>query len=402
MRRLPVSRLLALLASMAILVMAGCSKPASTPPAATESATPSAASSSQETEAPKVEPVKVGIIQPLTGSVSLDGTSFVNGARLAADQINAAGGIQLDLKVEDGQCKPDISASAAEKLINDDKVAVLIGAFCSGATAGVIPVSEENQVPLVSGVSSSPQLTAERHDWFFRIPPTESMLAAAAAPFLTGELDVNNVAFLAVNDDWGRGTLKAQEELLKSNGINIVTTEFFSHGETNFTPFLTKIQGMNPDAVFFVAETQDASLAIQQYDQMGLTYEKLGVGAMAGAKFIELTGKAAEGIIAIVPYAFTLDTAANKEFVAAYEKTYGAKPDKYAVAGFDTMTVVAEAIKQAGGGDAMAIRDALEMTEVPVIQGTVKFNEMHQAFTRAMITRNDGGVPMVLKAADTK
>ncbi len=102
------------------------------------------------------ETVKLGLIQPLTGSVAYNGTTDVNGSKLAADEINARGGVlgkKLELVIEDGQCRPANSVNAAEKLIQRDKVAALSGAFCSSATLAVMPVAENYKLPLLTGVA---------------------------------------------------------------------------------------------------------------------------------------------------------------------------------------------------------------------------------------------------------
>ena len=117
--------------------------------------------------------ISIGVISPVTGPVALDGESFRHGAELATKEINAAGGVlgsQLALIVEDGECKPNVSASAAEKLMVRDSVPVLVGAHCSPATAAVIPLAERQKVPLITGISSAPSLTATRREWFFRLP----------------------------------------------------------------------------------------------------------------------------------------------------------------------------------------------------------------------------------------
>src|SRR3954447_304678 len=96
------------------------------------------------------ETIKIGVIQPLTGSVAYNGTTDVNGIKLALSEINAKGGVlgkQVELVIEDGQCKPANSVNAAEKLVQRDKVVGLIGAFCSSATAAIMPVAEGNKVP---------------------------------------------------------------------------------------------------------------------------------------------------------------------------------------------------------------------------------------------------------------
>src|SRR5580658_7517308 len=95
------------------------------------------------------ETVKIGVIQPLTGSVAYNGTTDVNGIKLALGEINARGGVlgkKVEIVVEDGQCKPADTVNAAEKLTQRDKVVALIGAFCSSATAAIMPVAQSNKI----------------------------------------------------------------------------------------------------------------------------------------------------------------------------------------------------------------------------------------------------------------
>ena len=178
--------------------------------------------------------ISIGVISPVTGPVALDGESFRDGAELAVKEINAAGGVlgaQLALVVEDGECKPNVSASAAEKLMVRDLVPVLVGAHCSPATAAVIPLAERQKVPFVTGISSAPSLTATRHEWFFRLPPTEAMTANAAVPYYVEKLGFKSIAFLALNDEWGRQAAEANAKLLAQKGVKIVSTDYFLPGE---------------------------------------------------------------------------------------------------------------------------------------------------------------------------
>ena len=156
--------------------------------------------------------IKIGVIKPQTGPLAFDGTTDIKGAQLAAKEINAKGGVlgkKLELVIEDGQCKPAESVGAAEKLIFRDKVSALMGAFCSGATLAVMPVAQKNKIPLVTGVSSNPKLTELGNEWFFRNAETEALTAQAFARVLAKDMKLNNAFFLAVNDDWGRGTVEA-------------------------------------------------------------------------------------------------------------------------------------------------------------------------------------------------
>ena len=207
--------------------------------------------------------VNIGVISPVTGPVALDGESFRHGAELAAKEVNAAGGIlgsQLMLIVEDGECKPNVSASAAEKLMVRDSVPALVGAHCSPATAAVIPLAERQKVPFVTGISSAPSLTAKRNEWFFRLPPTEAMTANAAVPYYVEKLGLKSVSFLALNDEWGRQAAEANSKLLEQKGVKVLSTDYFLPGESEFGATLTKIKAANPDAIFVASNTREAIL----------------------------------------------------------------------------------------------------------------------------------------------
>src|SRR3954471_7223844 len=152
--------------------------------------------------------IKIGVIQPLTGSVAYNGQAFVNGAKLAVERRNAAGGVlgrKVELVIEDGQCRPANSVNAAEKLVQRDKVVALAGSFCSSATMAVMPVAEGNKIPLVTGVSSKSDMTEKGNKWFFRATETDGLLAQSFAKILAEQLKLRKIAFIGVNDDFGRG-----------------------------------------------------------------------------------------------------------------------------------------------------------------------------------------------------
>jgi branched-chain amino acid transport system substrate-binding protein len=349
--------------------------------------------------------ISIGVISPVTGPVALDGESFRHGAELATKEINAAGGVlgsKLVLIVEDGECKPNVSASAAEKLIVRDSVPVMVGAHCSPATAAVIPLAERSKVPLVTGISSAPSLTATRREWFFRLPPTEALTASAAVPYYIEKLGFKSIAFVALNDEWGRQAAESNSELLTKRGVKVISTDYFLPGESEFGAILTKIKSENPDAVFVASNTREAILIAKKMQELGMTQKRIGVGAWPTNTFIARAGDAGMGWTVISQYVPTLDTPKNHKFVEAFKAAYQIVPDKYAVSGYDAIYVVANAISRAGKPEAARIRDALEKTNLDVVQGQVSFDNNHQAYTNAVISENDNGASNVLKIVPTK
>lgn len=348
----------------------------------------------------QAETIKIGVIQPLTGSVAYNGTSFVDGAKLAAEEINAKGGVdgnQIQLIIEDGMCKPANSVNAAEKLIQNDKVPVLAGAFCSSATLAVMPVAKKYEIPLVTGVSSNPTLTEKGNEWFFRATETDALLAKSFAKILHDNLKLERLAYVGVNDDWGRGAVDAFSGEIEALGGETVLKEYFEHGTTDYYTLLTKVRAAQPDGLFVAAETQDGSILVKQIKELGIDTKVFGVGSWATADFVGLTGEASEGIHAAVPYAATIENERNKAFVEAYQSKYGDFPGKYSAAGYNTINIIAQAIDRADSTDPAAIRDALEKTDYEGVNGRFRFDEKHQAYGIDMVlVQLQGGTPVVV------
>jgi branched-chain amino acid transport system substrate-binding protein len=343
----------------------------------------SAAVHSQET-------IKIGLVQPLTGSVAYNGLADVNGSKLAVEERNKAGGVlgkKVELVIEDGQCKPANSINATEKLIQKDKVVALSGAFCSSATAAIMPVIERYKMPLITGVSSKADLTEKGNRYFFRAAETDALLSKAFAKILANELKLKNVAYIGVNDDWGRGGVEEFSRDLSAAGVHTAIKEYFDHGTTDFYTLLTKLRGTKADAVFVAAETQDGSILVKQIKELGLNIKVFGVGSWATADFIKLAGPAAEGIYAAVPYASTLQSPLNQIFVKNYDEIYKTQPGKYDNAGYNALNIMMDAIQRAGSTDAEKIRDALRQTNYDGPNGKYKFTDKGQAygFTLALV-----------------
>lgn len=346
--------------------------------------------------------VKIGLIQPLTGSVAYNGTTDVNGVKLALGEINAKGGVlgkKIEVVIEDGQCKPANTVNAAEKLIQRDKVVALIGAFCSSATAAIMPVAQANKIPLITGVSSAAPLTEKGNSWFFRATETDALLAKSFAKILVNQLKLKKVAYIGVNDDFGRGSVDEFEKQMMALGATTVMKEYFEHGTTDFYTLLTKLKASGADGAFVSAETQDGSTFVKQKAELGLNTKVFGVGSWATADFMKLAGNAANGIYAAVPYASTMDTPKNAAFVKAYEAQYKVAPGKYSAAGYNSLYILVEAIARAKSTDADKIRQALHQTNYEGPNGHFQFDEKGQAtgFTVVLVQLENGTPKVVAK-----
>src|SRR5215472_8168267 len=169
------------------------------------------------------QPIKIGVIQPLTGAFAASGTYVADGAKIAADEINAKGGVlgkRVELVVEDNKSNPTESVAVAEKLIVRDKVSALMGAWGSGFTLAVMPKLIEYQVPMLVETSSADKITTSGNPFVFRISPPSSVEAFGFAKVID-QLKVGKADFLVVNNDWGLSTADQFSRMFKSHGIKV-------------------------------------------------------------------------------------------------------------------------------------------------------------------------------------
>src|SRR6478735_11619037 len=173
------------------------------------------------------EVIRIGVTQPLTGAFAASGNYVTQGAKIAEDQINAAGGVlgrKIQLIVEDNKSNPTEAVATAEKLISKDKVPVMMGAWSSTLTLAVMPKLMEYGVPMLVETSSSGKITVSGNPWIFRISPTSEMEAKAFTGYIK-TLGIKKADFLATNNDFGLGASKEFAEMLKANGVQVGVVE---------------------------------------------------------------------------------------------------------------------------------------------------------------------------------
>src|SRR5947208_11667713 len=243
-------------------------------------------------------PLKIGVIQPLSGPVAASGNYIRMGAEIARDWINARGGIagrKVDLLFEDNKSDPKEAASAAEKLIVRDKVPVIMGAWGSSMTLAAMPKLEEYGVPMVVETSSAAGITKRGNPWVFRISPPSEMEALGLEKYLK-DLGIKKADFLAVNTDWGRGAISAFGDLLKKSGAAVGVAEFMEQSATDMNAQLTKIKADNADTLFVTTSVEQITLILRQAQDQRLTRKIVTTGGSATpSQLIKQAGPSAEG-----------------------------------------------------------------------------------------------------------
>jgi len=350
--------------------------------------------------------LKIGLIQPATGPAAYDGQSVINGARLAESEINAKGGVlgrRIEVLLQDGKADPAESLSAAERLLDRDKVRVLIGAWASSATLAIMPLALRYEVPLIVETSTSEKVTEAGNPWVFRTSSNSKIDADALGPYMVRDLHMKKVAFMAANNDFGRAVVSNWTRVLKPQGAEIVATEYHKPGETNFSPTLTKIKGSGADSIVITSDVTTVSNIIKQSYELGLKdLTRIVTSGNPAEAIIPLAGaQASEGMLVQnywVPYAPAPgQEEASKKFQEAYESQYKNRAaDKYAVSGYDAVKLVAAAVEKAGSDDPAKIRDALKTIKMPALQGVIEFDAQGQARPYQSMSRIEAGKPVIL------
>lgn len=351
------------------------------------------------------DPIKIGFVHPLSGTIAMEGNECLKGAKFAVKEFNDAGGLngrKAEIVSADSKGVPMESVNAAEKVIINDKVVALCGAFTSTATRAIFPVLEKHQVIMTNNVSSDPTLTNPGHPWFFRTKVGNDHRSEFFGKFIATNLKAKKVAMLAVNDDFGRTGSATHKKIFEENGVTVPIVEFFEHGETNFQAVMTKIKNSGCDTLFLVAEVQDGAMVMKTYYELGMNVPVVSIGSLATPEFFKLAGKNAEGIYNAECYADGLDNPVNNKFMEAFNKEYGYLPGNYGLSGYMEAKAILEAIKIAGSAEPLKIRDAMKKVDFESPIGRVKFDDNGQAHTHLYITINKDNKAVLVAEWDSE
>jgi branched-chain amino acid transport system substrate-binding protein len=328
--------------------------------------------------------VKIGVNQPLTGAVAASGNYVANGARIAADEINAQGGLlgqQVELIIEDNKSNPTEAVAAAEKLIVRDEVPVMMGAWSSTFTLAVMPKLMEYGVPMLVETSSSEKITTQGNPWVFRISPTSEMEAKAFAEQVD-KFDIEKADFLVVNNDWGRGAAEQFSAMLKEHGIAVGEVETMDPAAQDMSAQLSKIKASDADTLFVTTGVEQLTLVLKQARDLGLDDRIITTGgSQAPDQLIEQAGSAADGSYHLVFFTPWFPEAAEnpevaEKFVAEWEERgYNFAGLTEGFRGYDGIMTIAAAIEAAGKAEPEAIREALWTVEVEGVNGDIKFTK---------------------------
>ena len=333
------------------------------------------------------EDISIGVVLPLTGRFTdTFGIPISQGFELALSEINAT---HLKFIIEDDQSTIDGAVEAFNKLIHQDKVSVILGPATSSQTGEAFQVAQENKVVALGPTSAARGLSAIG-DFVFRISLTTDVLIPIGIEVTHAKLGYQRVATIYDEIDlFSTDGNEALREALAANGVEVLTTEIFQGGD-NVSAQLTRIQALNPDAVFVSALPTDRPNILTQRHQLGLSVPFF-VRTLTGVD-IKALGAPAEGAISFVGWSSMGDAPGNQAFVQNYSAEYGTEPNNYAASAYATVYILAEALANAQSADSTAIRDALaNIKDFDTIFGKFSFDANGDAvYEPKVLTVNNG------------
>ncbi len=300
-------------------------------------------------------PIKIGWIGPLTADGATIGQSAKDAVDLAMSEINTAGGINgrsVQMIYEDGKCNGKDAVSAATKLINIDKVDVILGGLCSGETLAIADQAKKAEVVLFSGCSSNPTITGTG---VIRDVPSDSYQGMYAADYIFKVLGKKKVSVIYQQNDQATGLRNAFKTEFEKQGGVIVSDEGFVGSTRDFKTQLTKIKAANPDLIYFLSYAEATIPALNQAKDMGIKIPFFGGDTWSDPSIIQKAGKNTEGIM------YTgLTSKLNENFVSKMKiKTGGNEVGECSAPSYDAAKILAQAIAKVGTGDYQTLRKAI-------------------------------------------
>ncbi len=326
--------------------------------------------------------IKIGVAEALSGGAAQYGISIRNGFQLAADEINAAGGVngdKLQLVIEDEQGKKEEAINVFKKLIFQDKVLMVCGPTLSNSAQAADPITQAAKT-VAFGTSNTADGITSFGDYVFRNSVTEADVLPETLRVAIKHAHIKKVAVMYGNDDvFTKSGYDNFKKALEDAHIPVTTTETFAKGDVDFKAQLTKIKATNPDAIVLSALLAEGAPIMVQARQLGLNVPFIGGNGMNSVKVFTLAKGASDDLYVGSPWSASNDSPENVQFIKAYQARFNTSPDQFAAQSFDALHILVQALKQVKltgnlAADRSALRDALPNAKWTGATGAFQFH----------------------------
>jgi branched-chain amino acid transport system substrate-binding protein len=345
--------------------------------------------------------IKIGAVSCLTGALSTFVVSSIQGAKLAVEEINAAGGTlgqPIQLIVEDNGSKAGETATITRKFISQDKVVAILGDLTSSATMEGAPLAQIAKIPLLTPSATNVAIT-KIGNYIFRSCFIDPFTGMIMAKFALDRLKAKRAIIMTdVKQDYSVGLTEAIRHYFTQNGATILNALSYSSGDTGFRPQLTEVRMAHPDVVFLPGYYTEAALILLQARQLGVTCAFVGGEGWDSPTLVKIAGKAAEGSYYTDHFSAADPDLKVQKFVQAYRTKYAASPDALAALWYDGARLLSRAVQRAGSTDAAKVRDALAATrDFDGVTGRISIDQDRNASKPGVILKIEHGEPMMVQ-----
>ncbi len=345
------------------------------------------------------DPVKIGVVTPLTGTYAPIGQQVRWGLELAAKEVNASGGIlgrPVELVFEDEEANPAVATQKAEKLLQVTKVDFLTGTVNSGSTLAVGQLAERNNRLASTTVSFSDAITGDKcSPNVFRVNARAGQQSAALAEWLTKDKGAGTaVYYLGPDYEMGRNTVAAFKSAAESRGMKTVGEVFAPLGNNDYSPFFGQMRAARPAVLYTSVAGNDTARLFTQLDEYGLRKNLLIVGASGTvtSQNMGALGKVADGYVTGVGYSPEIDSKENRQFVTAFRAAYKTDPDLYGADSYGLIYFYKAAVEKAKSTETDKVRAAMRGLKWMTPQGEKELRAGdYQAIQDMYAVRVEGG-----------
>ena len=325
--------------------------------------------------------IRIGSAAPLTGEIAHLGKDNENGARMAVDDINAAGGVKLgdktyhlELVGEDDKADPREGTLAAQKLVDEGVIAV-VGHLNSGTSIPASRIYSEHNVVQISPSATNPKYTLQGFRTTYRVVANDNQQGAVLADFAADQMKAKKVAIIDDRTQYGQGLADVFEDVAKQKGVDIVDREFTTNKSTDFNAILTKIRSTKPDLVMFGGMDSVAAPMARQMKELGMKASMLAGDGVCDPGFITIAGDASGVLTCSVAGRALEKMPKGEEFEKRYKDKFGTECQRYSPYSYDAVYAIVEGLKIAGKPDRQALVDAMQKVSFEGLTGHIQFDE---------------------------
>jgi branched-chain amino acid transport system substrate-binding protein len=352
--------------------------------------------------------VHIGVITSLTGSQAAFGQAHKNGYAVAINEINARGGVlgkPVDVVFYDDQSKPDQAVQGVAKLVDQDHVSIILGAFSSETTRAMVPRVIQKEVPLIMPTATADNVMETGSPWIFRLCAGATSYARSTVGFLKDNGAPRTIALVYENTNFGQANAKAMTAVATEAGMTVVDDEAYQANSPDYKALLQRVKAKEPEVVYYASYLLDAVTLVRQAEEVDFNPKfvtSAGTG-FAAAEFptAKGAGKFAEFTYSVSQWLPTAKWAGSKEFDETFTKLAGTHPAYHATEAYGALLVAADAINRAKSDQPKAIADAIRATKLDTAFGPVQFDAKGQNAHPVLITQIQGGQYKLVWPADS-